>query len=191
MIHQLDNKQQRMVAIALFFIVLVLGVGAIAMPIWSVNAAYRHDIEQMQDRLQELRRIAASGSELRPRYEQVLAAQLNAGHYLKSSTEAVAAAELQRMLKDLASTSGTQMLSTQILPADAADQYVRVGLRARLRGTLPGIVATIHAIETHQIFLFLDNVSLRDSSDPRRALQGTTVQFELDLDLITFMPDRS
>jgi len=191
MIRQLDRKQQRMLAIALFFVVLVLGVAAIVVPAWSVNASYRQDIEQLQFRLQTLQRIAANDSQLRPRYEQILAAYQGAGNYLRSSTEAVAAAQLQRTLKELAGVSGVQVLSTQILPASAEDEFVRVGLRARVRGTLPGIVDTIHAIETNSVFLFLDNLSLRDGRDARRAMQGSGVQFEMDLDLITFMPEQT
>ena len=191
MIQQLDRKQQRMLAIALFFAVLVLGIAAITIPAWSVNASYRQDIAQLQFRLQTLQRIAANDSQLRPRYEQILAAYQGAGNYLRSSTEAVAAAELQRTLKELAGVSGVQVLSTQILPASTEDEFVRVGLRARVRGTLPGIVDTIHAIETNSVFLFLDNLSLRDGRDARRAMQGASVQFELDLDLITFMPEQT
>ena len=188
MIRQLDKQQQRAAAVALFVIVLVLGLGAVAIPLWSVNAAYRDDIEQMQIRLFELQQMTASDSQLRPRYESILAAQKASGNYLRSSTEAVAAAELQRILKELARASGTRVQSTQILPSSAEDEFVRVGLRARLHGSLPGIVDTIHFIEAHEVFLFLDNVSLRDSSDRRRGLQGVPAQFELDLDLITFMP---
>jgi len=191
MIRQLDKKQQRVLAVALLFVVLVLGIGAIAVPAWSINASYRQDIFQIQDRLQTLQRIAASDSQLRPRYEQILATYQGAGNYLRSSTEAVAAAELQRTLKELAGASGVQVLSTQILPAGVEGEFVRVGLRARVRGTLPGIVNTIHAIETNSVFLFLDNLSLRDSSDARRRRQDSSVYFHLDLDLITFMPDQS
>jgi len=191
MIEQLDDKQQRTLAIALLALVVVIVVGAIAVPVWTVNASYRDDIEQLQSRLQRLRAVAASDGELRPRYEQYKATQRAAGHFLRSSTDAVAAAELQGVLKNLASANGAQVLSTQILPAIAEDQFVRVALRARLRGTLTDIVNTLHTIETNDVFLFLDNVSVRDSTDRRRALPGNSVQFEVDLDLITYVPGES
>ncbi len=184
----LDSKQQRMLAVALFVLVIVLATSAIAIPAWSVNAAYRENIDQLQGRLQRLRQMAANDQDLRPRFEQIRATQLAAGNYLRSSTEAVAAAELQRILKNLAAANGPQVLSTQILPAGREDSYVRVALRAHLSGTLTGIVNTIHAIETNDIYLFLDNVSLRDSRDRRRTYQVSGVQFAVDIDLITYMP---
>jgi len=187
MIQQLDNAQQRKLALSLFGIVFVLVTSAIAIPAWSVNAAHRENISQMQQRLGQLQQMAADDTELRPRYEQIRAAQSSAGNYLQSNTEAVAAAELQGILKRLAAANGTQVLSTQILPAGQEEQFVRVVLKARLRGKLTGIFDTFHAIESNDIFLFLDNVSLRDNADRRRTLQASTKHFEVDLDLITFM----
>ncbi len=184
----LDSKQQRMLAVALFVLVIVLATSAIAIPAWSVNAAYRENIDQLQGRLQRLRQMAANDQDLRPRFESIRATQLAAGNYLRSSTEAVAAAELQRILKSLAAANGPQVLSTQILPAGQEDSFVRVALRAHLSGTLTGIVNTIHAIETNDIYLFLDNVSLRNSRDRRRTFQASGVQFAVDIDLITYMP---
>jgi len=187
MIQEIDETQQRRLAVSLFILVFVLITSAIAIPAWSVNASYRESIGQMQQRLARLQQTAASDTELRPRYEQIRAAQLNAGNYLQSNTEAVAAAELQGILKRLSAANGTQVLSTQILPAGQEEQFVRVILKARLRGTLTSIVNTFHAIESNAVFLFLDNVTLRNNMDRRRALQTTGTQFEVDLDLITFM----
>jgi len=187
MIQGLDNAQQRKLAVSLFVLLVILITSAIAIPAWSVNAAYRESISQMQQRLWQLQEMAASDTELRPRYEQIRAVQINAGNYLQSNTEAVAAAELQGILKRLAAANGTQVLSTQILPAGQEEQFVRVVLKARLRGTMTGIFDTFYAIESNDVFLFLDNVSLRNNADRRRTLQPSSKHFEVDLDLITFM----
>jgi len=186
MTERLDNQHQKL-AVSLFVLLVILVTSAIAIPVWSVNAGYRESIGQMQERLGRLRQLASNDEQLRPRYEQIKAAQSTAGNYLKSSTEAVAAAELQGILKRLAGSNGAQVLSTQILAAREEEQFVRVALRARLRGTFTGIIDTFYAVETNDVFLFLDNVSLRDSTDRRRALQTTGAQFEVDIDLITFM----
>lgn len=187
MIQEMDKKQQRNLAVSLFVLAFVLITSAIAIPAWSVNASYRESIGQLQQRLGRLQQLAASDAELRPRYEQIKAAQFGAGNYLQSNTEGVAAAELQGILKSLAGANGAQVLSTRILPAGQEEQFVRVVLNARLRGTLTSIVNTFHAIESNDVFLFLDNVSLRNNMDRRRALQTTGAQFEVDINLITFM----
>lgn len=187
MIQDMDKKQQRNLAVSLLVLVFALITSAIAIPAWSVNSSYRESIGQMQQRLGRLQQMAANDTELRPRYERIRAAQLNAGNYLQSNTEAVAAAELQGILKSLAGANGAQVLSTQILPAGQEEQFVRVVLKARLRGTLTSIVNTFHSIESNAVYLFLDNVSLRNNVDRRRALQTTGTQFEVDIDLITFM----
>lgn len=188
MIRQLDGKQQRTLAVSLFVVVLLVITSIVAIPAWSVNAAYRERIGEMQGRLYELRQMADTDKDLRPRYEQIRNAQRAAGNYLQSSTVAVAAAELQGILKNLAAAYEMQVLSTQIVPAAAEDEFVRVALRARLRGPLPGIVDTLYAIESNDVYLFLDHVSVRNGADRRRGLQTISVQFETDLELITYMP---
>ena len=188
MIRQLNDQQQRTLAISLFVLALLIIASVIIIPAWTVNAASRDRIDQMQLRLDKLQQIAASDKDLRPQYEKIRAARRSAGNYLKSSTEAVAAAELQGILKSLAGASRLQVLSTQILPTSQEDQFIRVGLRGRLRGTLPGIVDTLYAIETNGVFLFLDSVSLRNTFDRARGLRTSGLEFEIDIDLITYMP---
>lgn len=188
MMQRLNQKQQRQLALALLLFLVLAVASVVIVPLWSANTSYQENIAQMQQRLQKLRNIAASDARLRPRYERIRAAQLAAGHYLTSNTEAVAAAELQRILKTLTATNGVQVLSTQILPTSDERQFLRVAIRARLRGTLPAIVDTAYSIETNSTFLFLDNVSLGNQTDRRRGPGTTSTQFEVNMDIVAYMP---
>jgi general secretion pathway protein M len=191
MIERLDPRQQRLLAIAILAIALVAAASIIVVPVWSATASYNEQIDSAQHRLHTLRRIAASDGKLRPRFEQIRTAQVSSGHYLRSATDAVAAAELQRILKSLAGSNGVQVQSTQILPAGAADEFVRVALRVRLRGSLPGFVDTLHEIESNEVYLFVDNLSISNVVDRRRIVQESSAEFDVTLDLITYLPGES
>jgi len=188
MIERLSKMDQRRLAVTLF----VAFLGAVSLvtvlPVWSANATYQTRIDRIQQQLQGLRADAAADENLRPRLEQLRQSQLSDGHYLKSGTGAVAAAELQRIVKRITANNGTQILSTQILPSGQEEDFVRVALKVRMRGTLTGIVGSIYDIESNITFLFMDNVSIRDSARRRTTKQRVSNQFDTDFELIAYMP---
>jgi general secretion pathway protein M len=187
-IERLSKTNQRRLAVALLTVLIGAVLLVTVLPVWSANATYQTRIDQIQEQLQELRADAAAGENLRPRFEQLRQSQLSDGHYLKSGTEAVAAAELQRIVKHIAGNNGTQVLSTQILPSSQEEDFVRVALKVRMRGTLTGIVGSIYDIESNATFLFMDKVSIRDSARRRSISQRISNQFDTDFDLIAYMP---
>ena len=189
MIRQLDNKQQQQLAVVLLVAVVGIILSITAMPIWLANASYRADIDQLNRRLQAYRQVAIRDEDLLPDFEQLKQTQLTDGHYLRSETAAVAGAELQRMVKEIAGANQAQVLSTQILPASHAQGFVQVTLKVHLRGTLKGVLQSFYDMETNDVFLFLDNISMRDSTAARRPRQIVIKQLDADFDLIAYMPD--
>jgi hypothetical protein len=188
MIKQLPKKNQRQLAVAILTVFLAAILLVTVLPVWSANAFYRTRIDQIQEQLHELRADAVADKNLRPRYEQLRRSQLSDGHFLKSGTEAVAAAELQRIVKRITASNGTQVLSTQILPASREEDFIRVVVKVRIRGALTGIVDSIYDIESNATFLFMDNLSIRNSARRRASRQSVGNQFDTDFDLIAYMP---
>jgi len=176
MIGQLTRDQEKKLAIGILGAVVVLLLALIIVPVWSANANYASQIDQLQARLQTLRSRAAADAALRPRYEQLVRAH------------AAAATELQRIVKTIASNNATQILTTQILPTAEEQGYIRVALKVRVRGPLEGVVQSIYDIEANQTFLFVDKLSLRDGAG--RRIRGTAEvnQFDADLNLLAYMP---
>lgn len=189
MIEQLSKADQRRLAVALLAVFFAAVLLVTVLPVWSANATYQNRIDDIQEQLQELRANAAADENLRPRFEQLRKSQMSDGHYLKSGTEAVAAAELQRIVKRITANNGTQILSTQILPHSQEEDFVRVALKVRMRGTLTGIVGSIYDIESSLTFLFMDKVSIRNSARRRSVRQRTSNQFDTNFDLIAYMPE--
>jgi general secretion pathway protein M len=188
MIENLSKKRQRRLAIGLLNVIALLLVTLVVFPIWSINDSYESRIDQLQIRLERLRSNAAADEALRPQYERLVRSQTTAGHHLKSDTEAVAAAELQRLVKGIVTRNSTQILSTQILPAAEEQGFVRVSLKVRLRGSIGGIVRSLYDIEANPTFLFLDKMSIRNSAR-RRTRSGIQIdQFDNEFELIAYMP---
>lgn len=191
MIANLDQKQQRQMAIAILVAVVVVILGVTAGPVWYANASRQAALDQAQERLQRYQQIAARDRELLPQYEALRQAQKSAGNQLRSDTAAVAGAELQRRVKDITALHQAQIVSTQILPVASEEGFVRIALRVRLRGVLPSILHSLYDIETNDVHMFLDNLSLRNNAAGLRQQQMLIRPMEAEFDLIAYMPEES
>lgn len=191
MIDNLDATLQRRLAVGILAAVVVAVLGVTVLPIWSANAARQQTLDDLNERLNRYERIAARDQALLPRYEALRAAQMASGNYLKSGTVAVAGAELQRRITDIAGTNQALILSTQILPAENETGFVRITIKVRLRGPLPAILQSLYDIETDDVFMFLDNLSMYDRMAGRSTGQNGVRPMEAEFDLIAYMPDVS
>lgn len=186
----LSDKQQRQMAIVFLVVSLMLIFSATVLPLWYANSSRQENIQQLQQRLYRLQYMADEGVNLRPRLEQMKREKINNGHYLKGNTETVAAAELQRLMKVIAGRNQVSVASTQILPASAESDFVRIALKVRVRGSMRDLVVAFYDIESDRTFLFLDELNLRDAS--RRRAQSETaakpIDAEFELAAYAYMP---
>jgi general secretion pathway protein M len=191
MIADLDAKQQRQLAIGFLMLAVIFVLGITAGPVWYANASRQAALDQAHERLQRYEQIAARDTELLPQYEVLRRSQKSAGNQLRSDTAAVAGAELQRRVKDITAVHQAQIVSTQILPVASEEGFVRIALRVRLRGVLPSLLRSIYDIESNNVHMFLDNLSLRNNAAGLRQRQMIIRPMEAEFDLIAYMPEES
>lgn len=194
MIHALTPRQRRLLALAILTLVLVVIFTLAVAPLWALNRHYVDRIDGLERRLEVLQRTVAAGSGLRVQHEQLKQALAGDRHYLKSNTEALAAADLQGIIKRVAGTSGMDVLSTQILPAIDESDFTGIVLKVRMQGSLENLVKVFHTLEAGQPYLFLDNVSIRSSGVRRRQSNrtvNTAQMLQVDFDLIGYMSRKS
>jgi general secretion pathway protein M len=191
MIANLHNKRQRQLALAILVAFIAAPLCITALPIWAANASRNATLAEGIERLQRYEQIAARDKELLPQYEAMIRKQKSAGNHLRSDTPAVAGAELQRLVKSIASRNKAQIMSTQILPTSEEEGFVRVALTVRVRGTLPAVLQSFHDIESDDVYMFLDNVSLRDNAVGRSQFKVQVRPIDAEFDLIAYMPETS
>ena len=187
MIADLTDKRRQQLAIGILVAALSLLFSITVLPLWSANASRQEGIDLLQHRLVRLQRVVDEDASLRPRLERLKRAQINDGHYLKGGTETVAAAELQRLVKSITGRNQVNVASTQILPATGEQDFVRIALKVRLRGPLTGLIESIYDLETHETFLFLDKLVLRDATRRRSAPVTAAKPFEAELEVAAYM----
>lgn len=191
MMANLDATKQRQFALAILAGIVLFVLAVTALPIWRANAERQAALDDAEERLQRYEQIAARDRELLPQYEALLRAQKSAGNTLRSDTVAVAGAELQRRVKDITAQNSAQIVSTQILPASNEQGFVRIALRVRLRGALPSMLQSVYDLETDEVHMFVDNISLRSNVAGLRQRQGQAMLMEAEFDLVAYMPEES
>jgi general secretion pathway protein M len=191
MTEKLDRKQQKQLAIGILagFVIAVLTITA--GPVWIANASRQAALNDAHERLQRYQQIASRDQELLPQYEALLQKQRSAGNHLRSETSAVAGAELQRLVKTITGRNKARILSTQLLPVSEEQGFLRVALKVRLQGELPAILQSLYDIETDDVYMFVDDVALRDNMSGRSQYRGQLRPMDAEFELIAYMPEAS
>jgi general secretion pathway protein M len=189
-IRDLNERQQRMLALAILALMAVVIISITVLPVWSANRNYNHTIATLEGRLEQLQRAAAIGASLQPRYQQLKQLLASDQHYLKSSSEALATAELQQLVKEIALAKKAEVLSMQNLPAGKQNDDRRVAIKVRMRGDLENIIQMFHALETGSPFLFLDKVSIRNIMGRRKTIPGN-LPLDADFEIFGYLAPES
>ena len=189
MMDSLNKTQQRLLAIAILIVVIVSLLVVTLLPIWSVNSAHAERLGQQQQLLWRLERLAGQHDSLRARHQALKQTRTGNGQTLVSDSAAMAAAELQRIVKTTAGKNTVQLMSTQILPSVEEEDFTKIALRVRIHGPLDGLVEAIYDLEAKSLFLFLDNLTMYPASTRRLRTNAATRQFEASFDLVAYMTE--
>jgi len=184
-----QGKTQRQLSALLILVMVAAALASLTvLPVWWANRHYDDTVAAMESELEVLQRVAATGSGLRSEHEQLKRLRTTDRHYLQSSSESLAAAELQRLLKRIAMAKKMEVFSIQNLPAAEEHDFTRIALKVRMRGTLDNIVGLFHTIETGEPFLFMENISLRSLARKMHSPSPVQQTLEADFELVGYIP---
>ena len=171
MMDNLSVGKRRGLALLILVVVAGLAYSVTVTPLLSLKRDYSDRIDNLERRLRIVDNKLARGDSLRAR-QAVLKQQMERNdHYLKSNTEALAGADLQRIIKRLAQLNQCEILSTQPLPSIQESGFNAVSLKVRMRGKLDNFVRIFHALETGTPYLFLDDLSIRSRIQHSRRIE--------------------
>lgn len=170
MIASMTTAQRRLLALTVLVLVIGMVYTLAVKPLMALNNHYLDRIDQLQQRLQILDRKIAAGAELRAQHAQLKRFLSSNRHYLTSETEALAAADLQRIIKRASTANQTEVVSTQTLPTIVEQDFTGVLVKVRMRGKLTNVARLFHSLETSTPYLFIDDVSIRSRVQHSRRL---------------------
>jgi general secretion pathway protein M len=84
---------------------------------------------------------------------------------LSGSSDALAAAALQSMLKDLAADAGADLRSSESLPPAATESFRKIGVRIVFAGDLKALAEVLRRIETARPILTAGDFDIHNAGD--------------------------
>ncbi len=167
MLSRLTPAQARALALGLLVGAVVLVLGVVLAPVLMLHRHYDDAIESWTSRLETYRRVAAQAPELRLALD-AMRSKDGRRFFLRNTAPNLAGAELQELVKSAIEGGGGRITTSQS-PAPREDGGFRqIVASVQFFATVPNLQRILHAIETREPYLAVENVTIR----PTNAFRG-------------------
>ena len=150
-------------AVAVTLIAVLLVWEAVAAPLIGWYDARADEVAQQRMLAARMGARAASLPLLRRQVATLRSAGPARSALLAGRTDAVAAADLQGRVQDMATGAGTALSSTEALPARQIGAYRRIALRISFNATLPVLVQLLQSLDGSSPRMLVDDLQLHTS----------------------------
>jgi general secretion pathway protein M len=156
-------KQRRGLAILILALAVLLPVAAVAALAWTGHRHYDDALFTMTRQVKSQMAINATRPKLMEAVE-VLKAKDVKKYFLKGGTPALAGAELQDLVKAVLEQNGGRVQSIQTLAPKDVEGYRQLSATIQMSINVPNLRRSLHAIESKEPYLFVDNLTIRSQS---------------------------
>ena len=169
-------------------VMLLLGL-LLIWPWVAQNRAYDEEMASKTEQLTRFRNLAAQRPALESKLQQVGQAADRSRYYIRASTPAVGAAELQKQAKRIIDARQGKLVSTQALPVQDDGETLRIAIRVRMSIGPEALASVLHTLETGRPLLFVENLSIRARSlrSRRKPITRSARNLDVRYDLAGYM----
>ena len=156
----LNDKQQRWLAIGLLLgIIISLGL-LIFVPWYNSLTQTLDNIDEQVFRDKRYQRVIASREEVLIEIEQGRK-EINALGYFSAHTKpSLAAAELQKRIKEMVQNADGEISSTQVLPNKDKDGLLRITVKVKLTGDMEMLRNLLFEIDVEKPLMMIENLTI-------------------------------
>ena len=155
-----DPRHSRQLAVGLLAALVVVVVAAVAIPVWMWHRHYDTALAENFDKLDRFRRIAQARPQI-ARQLEAMSARDPRKFFLRSGPPALSAAEAQESIATLVESSGGRLITRGAPTSRDEGRYRQVTVNVQLTANIFALRKILHAIETNQPALYVENLQLR------------------------------
>ena len=186
-IAKLPAKRQRALAVALLVVAVALALSVLLVPLLLLHKHYDDTIAELSDRIERYRRIAAQA----PEYRKALDAMRERDgrrFFLKNSAPNLAGAELQELVRGAIEGNGGRITTSQNAAVKDEGRFKQIGVNVQFFANTPNLQRILHALETQQPYLVVENITLRPLNAFRgfKPAPGQEPEINIQLDVAAF-----
>ena len=163
----LNDKQQRWLAIGLLLITIMSIALLIFMPWYNSLTKTLEDIDEQIFRDKRYQRVIASREEVLTEIEQGRIEINSLGYFSAQTKPSLAAAELQKRLKEMVQNADGEISSTQVLPNKDADGLLRITVKVKLTGDMEMLRNLLFEIDVEKPLMMIENLTIVPSPAKR------------------------
>lgn len=185
-----NSTQSRVLALGLLAALILVLVGLIALPVIILAQQRSEEIADLEFRMERYRKVAAEKKAWLDRLEQIKAKGQDSAQFSERETPALASADLQSLIKETVTGAGGELTSTQVIPDQKEDQFIRISVKVRMNGGMAIMREVLHRIESARPFLLIDNLNARPLRMQRNLItrrMEPTDSLTVDFDVIGYM----
>src|SRR5262249_45934501 len=148
---------------------------------------YDDAIESLNDRVERYRRVAAQAPEYRKALEAVRQKD-GRRFFLKNTAPNLAGAELQESVRGAIEGNGGRITTSQNSPPKDDSRFKQIGVNVQFFANTPNLQRILHALETQQPYLVIDNITLRPLNAFRgfKPAPGQEPDINVQLDVVAY-----
>jgi general secretion pathway protein M len=163
----LSPSRQRALAVGLLVALVVIVLAVVLGPVVLLHRHYDRAIGDTSSRLRIYERVAAQALELRAALN---AMQQRDGRrfFLQNTATNLAGAELQELVKSAIENNGGRITTSQNTTPREDGRFRQIGVNVQFFAATPALQKILLAIESHQPYLIVDNLTVR----PLNAFRG-------------------
>lgn len=179
---------------ALASLALTAGVFGIAwalllLPAGRLQEANQDRIQTLEQQLLRYRQAALSVDELRQAVISVKQNNGNSDRFMTGTEPALAAAEVQRLLRDLSEKHQGQVLSSQPLLQETESSYPRITIKISMRGSIQALHGILYDIAATESKLTINNLVVQQRRSARHTSEDAEPQLDIRFDVVTYLSD--
>jgi type II secretory pathway component PulM len=180
-LERLSPQHRRMVWLLGGGLLLILLYLAVVSPLLSLEESWSQDLAKRSRILNQYENLL-SGKQKVVEANKVMKASLGRleGQFLSGANPAVASADLQEIMKQLAKEQGVQMTSAKVLPTREAGPYLEVPLQVQLVATTSQLVTLLYHVEHHKKLLFIPDLDI----NAPRWIKGVNKDISLQVNMV-------
>jgi general secretion pathway protein M len=183
----LSTPVRRIAAIGILLLLLLFAYVGVAEPLLESYGEARADADMMRSAIAHAESVGATTGDLEKQLAQVKEQARGANGFLPTTSDALASASLQNLVKDAIDKVHGDLRSTQILAAHDEGSARRIAVRAQFTADLAGVQRVFYDLESMaSSILFLNNVQITQQA-PRPGNAAPASRLEVQFDLVGYM----
>ncbi len=181
---RLSAREQLLAGLAGIALLLVVVRYGVIGPYLEYTRSLEEEIEQDWQRLFKMERQSARADKVKERLS-LLSQRYQAiqQKLIPGATPSVAAANLQERVRTLASQSGLDLVTTQVMRDEAVGEFRKATVQVTLRGELPAVADFLAGIEYGEWRLTVSSLEVRSTYAPRLAQTGNRGPLTITLEV--------